>query len=343
MARRSLSPGRHAGVGIVAVCGLVALSGCPSKPQESDPGEQDGAVAPRDEADADAGSDDEANESEAGAPATIDWDSCDETHAAGVRALLERQCEVADAMVPPGLPTIDRSPAAAPDDAFAVELAAGSVMRVQGRELSPYQIAEGLGRQLAMEYRRAEMMGKAGPDRFALTIAAEVPRGRVSSALEQLHAAKLSQGVLVLAANEKAELPEAPDPALVEEIVTEAKDLPPDQKAVKLATRMNALVGGCPAAQKAFSAIAGAAPEQRCKLLAAGVSESMVTCGCPAQEKKILSVLHAINVGDGDGSLGVAVPVTIDPGAKLAEGASWSEVVSALEIGEGSLTLGVQD
>src|SRR5690606_13266322 len=105
----------------------------------------------------------------------------------------------------------------------------------------------------------------------------------------------------------------------------------PSQRATLLAREIEQAMPPCPAMTKPFGAVAAATPTDRCPMLARGFSEGLVACKC-AKEDEMLTLVYAIAVGlTPPERLTTVVPVTLDPSATPLPGATWAEVVAALD------------
>jgi len=327
-------PLRRVTVGLALPLALPLSAGC--SPQKDHSG-QDSAVEPRASNDAGSPSPDDGDEG-----TVAEGEACDEAHAKAIRASMDAQCELADVVAPRRMPVVDHPPKAPPLDGVRITVPLEGELNASGRDLTSPMLAQGLTEARERAERLAEASGDASQGEFVLAIEANVPRSRVVSTLTHLHQAGFATGHVLLAATQKASMPEPPDAALVKSITERARALPDDQRAVQLAERLQTLVARCVPAQHAFAVIAEAAPHQKCKLMAAGISEAMVECGCPEQETELLSMIYAVNLPDTDGSMTVTIPVRLDGEARVGDGERWGEIAATLDPGDEPAALGTQ-
>lgn len=188
----------------------------------------------------------------------------------------------------------------------------------------------GLAEQITAEREAPTGYGEPARD-WVLSIAADVPRARVASTLKALADSGHPRGHLLLATTQIGEIPAPRDPARLAALAGKLEGLDPSERAVFMAKEIQASMPACAGVQKAFSAVAAAAADQRCPLLAVGIAEGLVECGCPDADA-LLTQLYAMSLGmSRPERLAVTVPVVVDPEAPSRPGQTWGEVVGALD------------
>ncbi|MCX4247737.1 hypothetical protein [Paraliomyxa miuraensis] len=225
------------------------------------------------------------------------------------------------------------APSSAPSNALRLELSPKGVVVGWG---SPLPLGE-LEARLIAEREHAAMASRSrGPLSWVLAIDGTTARKDVASALQVLASTGLSQGWVQLGTTSVGNVPKPRDPKLLAELTARVEAKDPSERAAALADEISRAMPPCPGAAKAFEAVAVAAPEQRCELLARGMAAGLVGCGCPKVDT-MATLLYALSVGaEVPTRLGVAVPVTVDPKAKPQPGATWADVVAGAS--EGTFT-----
>lgn len=219
-------------------------------------------------------------------------------------------------------------PSAPPRDALPLELTRQALVVGWGEPVEP--VAR-LRERLAEERERSRMMTGAASSEWVLSIAADVSSGRVASVLQVLADDGATDGHVLLATEDVGELPKPRKPALLEEFGARIDGMEPSMRATTVAREIERTMPPCPGMKKAFSAVAMAASDQRCALLARGLAEGLVECKCPEADD-MLTYVYAINVDTSvPERLSVAVPVTLDPTASPRSGASWGEMVAGMD------------
>lgn len=219
------------------------------------------------------------------------------------------------------------APSSAPVDALWLELSPKGVVVGWG---PPRQLTDFEERLLAERDHASMTPGSRGPLSWVLAIDGSTSRSDVAAVLSVLSDANLHQGWLQLATTSMGTIPKPRDPKQLADLAARMPADDPSQRAPFLAKEIERAMPRCPGARKAFDAVAVAAPEQRCELLARGVAAGLVGCGCPKVDS-MMTLLYAISVGtEPPKRLGVAAPTTLEPKAKSRPGATWTDVVESL-------------
>jgi hypothetical protein len=230
----------------------------------------------------------------------------------------------------------DAQPAVAiPDDLALVPITSGAPVP---RGVPIEVRAKGLlvdGRNVAAADLRAEVARSAQLRGERVAVVVVDPELSASSGIEVLVAARdagLADIAVVGASGEPWDLPPWPDPALAEEVLAELAGQDPATRAVLLAERMQGAVAACPGAADTFAAVAHAAPEQRCPILAVGLDESLPTCLLTDADR--VTTLAQVAVTPTRATPPAVLRFTLDPaGAPISMGAEaqWRDVMSELD------------
>ena len=96
---------------------------------------------------------------------------------------------------------------------------------------------------------------------------------------------------------------------------------------------MEKLIGDCEPLANAYKVVAIAPASEKCTILAQGLAEGLEACGCPENERKVLTANHILNLGfDASSKPAVVVPVTLVDDASLPAGDTWSDMVGNLDL-----------
>jgi hypothetical protein len=259
--------------------------------------------------------------------------ACDAAHAKALEQELLAQCALSDRVLMTEVPAAPwkPSPSAAPEDVLRLELGPAGVVLGWG---PPMPVAE-LPSRLAQEREQAAVMaeakGRPRRDGWVLLIASATPRADVAAVLKGLAEAELRQGHLQLATDATGPLPVPRDAKLLADVKARVSAEDPSQRAMLLAQEIEQTMPPCPALVQTFSNVATVDAEQRCPLLARGISEGLVSCGC-AKEDTMMTLFYAVSMGlEPPTRLAAAVAVTLDPAAAPRPGATWAAVVAGLD------------
>lgn len=253
--------------------------------------------------------------------------TCDAAHGAVVEKEMLTWCALSDMGISPDVPLAPWKPAPTdrPTDG-RIELRPGGLQVGWGRSAKADELVE----LLAAERETATMVGRT-VDGWSLTIGADTPRAEVAAVVKTLSDADQRTGTVVLSVEPTAPVPQPRDPARLAALDAKIGGVDPSQRATLLAKEIEQAMPPCPGMAKAFSAVAMAAPDQRCPLLARGISEGLVGCGCP-KEDEMLTLIYGVSLGSKPPErLAVAVPATLDPAATPRPGATWGEIVAGLD------------
>ena len=173
---------------------------------------------------------------------------------------------------------------------------------------------------------------------WAVAIDGQTPASDVHVVLSALARLGSRDGTLVLATAPSDPLPKPRDPAALKAMGDELEAsgaTGPSDKATFLARKMSSILPPCPEMVKVFQALAGAAPEHKCALLAAGMGEAIPQCDC-AKEDEVLDGIYAMTVGFGPPKrLATTTALVLDPeapgAAKIPAAKPWREVVAGLD------------
>lgn len=222
------------------------------------------------------------------------------------------------------------SASAPPEETIRLELTREGTMVGWDRPVEAAQVAAHLTEKLKQARQMAEMTGKPVPG-WGLAIAGDVPRAEVAAVFQALVDAGHAKGHLLLATKDVGTLPAPRQPEALAKMHARVDGVDPSQRATLLAKEIEQKMPPCPGVKKTFSAVATAAPDQRCPLMAKGVSEGLVACGCPDADE-LLTLLYGVSVGtEPPDRLSVASGVTLDPGAASRPGETWAQVVAGLD------------
>jgi hypothetical protein len=258
---------------------------------------------------------------------------CDAAHAKVLEQELLAQCAISEQVLSADVPAAPWSPAPStpPDDALRIELGPAGMTLGHRPPVPVAALSAALAEQREQATARAELSGRPAPAGWLLTLDGTTPRADVATILRDLSDAGLLAGHLQLATEPTGPLPMPRNP---EQLAGLARRIPrhdASTKATFLAQEIEQAMPPCPALYQSFSTAAMLEPESRCSVLARGIAEGLVSCGCP-QEDAMMTWMYAITVGlEPPRRLGVAVPVTLDPAAAPRAGATWAEVVAGLD------------
>ena len=166
------------------------------------------------------------------------------------------------------------------------------------------------------------------PGEMTLAIAADVPATTVAELQRGLSAAgRREVRILVHAGGDAEPVPQPRDPDMLAKV---GEQLPSDanQKVVFVAQAVQGYAEVCPPIAGVFTPLSQVSPGDRCTKLGELAAAAIVECGC-TQLPSIMTLLYALTVGfEVPPGRAIAVPVHLDPQAKLvpAEGATWGDV-----------------
>ncbi|MCA9705632.1 MAG: hypothetical protein KDK70_07285 [Myxococcales bacterium] len=252
--------------------------------------------------------------------------ACDQAHGKAIEQEMLAWCALSEKVAPEGLPVAPWKPAAANKPRRGIIDVRPSVLQVGWEQVEASQVLD----RLAQDRQRAETMGETHPG-WSLVILGDTPRAEVAAVLKALADGEQRVGSLMLGVEATEPVPAPRDPKRLAALHAKLDGADPSQRAATLAQEIQAAMPPCPGMTNAFSAVAAAAPDQRCPLLARGLSEGLVGCKCP-KEDEMLTLIYAISLGSTPpGRLTAMVPVTLDPAAPPRPGATWAEVVAGLD------------
>jgi len=227
-------------------------------------------------------------------------------------------------------------------DAPVVELSDGIQLRVtaEGTYVGWMQAEDAaaltakLREEVEVTWMLAARTGKGDSVPLLVTIAPDAPATRVGEVLRAAHAAGIPSVDLIVWSETPLDLPPYPDPAYAEALKAKLALAAPDVRQVVAAEEISGLITLCPGMQRAFEAIAHAAPDQRCTLITAGMAEALPTC-VATDGDKVLTAFQVISEPPG-GFAPTAVRVDLDPEATPIEAAgSWAELAPKLATKQG--------
>lgn len=253
--------------------------------------------------------------------------ACDEAHGKAIEQEMLSWCEYSEKVASEDLPLAPWKPAPVDRPAEGrIEVRPGSV-RVGFGPPTPASVVAG---RLAEEREAAKLRGEA-PKAWALTIGGDTPRAEVAAVVKALADTGEREGSLVLTVEPTEPVPQPRDPKRLAELDGTMTDGDPSMRATLLAREIQTAMPPCPGMVKTFSAVASAAPDQRCPLIARGISEGLVSCQCP-KEDEMLTLIYAASLGSTPPTrLSTVAAVTLDPAATPRAGATWSEIVAGLD------------
>jgi hypothetical protein len=261
--------------------------------------------------------------------------ACDDAHGKALEQELMGHCEVTDEVLTKDVPSVPwkAMPSSAPKDALRVDVTPEGVVLdgwrnpIAFEELSPARFTEERDQVVEM----AETYGRPKPEGFVLAIDPHATRSQVAAVFQALDGAGLRQGHLWLATDTPGPLPVPRDAKLLAKVASGITGSGPSDKAVFLGQELQRAVPACPPAEEVFANLAASAVDERCALLARGLSKALVACGC-TNEAEILTLVYTLTVGlEAPVRLGTSVPVTLDAKAASLPGSVWSEMVANLD------------
>jgi hypothetical protein len=168
------------------------------------------------------------------------------------------------------------------------------------------------------------------PGEMVFAIAADVPASTVAELQRGLAAAGRKEIRYLVHIGDPTPLPRPRDPKLL----TGMRDALPNvanERVVFVAKAVQEYAQTCPPLAGVFPQLNQVSSGDRCTKLAELASKAIVECGC-AKLDEIMTLLYALTVGF-DVPLGraAAVPVALDPAAKLEveAGATWGELAAS--------------
>ncbi|MCA9651211.1 MAG: hypothetical protein H6712_13285 [Myxococcales bacterium] len=254
---------------------------------------------------------------------------CDAAHGNAIEQEMLGWCELSERVVSDEVPLAPWKPASANKPSSGlIEMRPGS-LQVGWRETA----VGGLVGQLEEDREFAKMRGELGATRWSLMIGGDTPRAEVAAVFRTLADAGQPKGSLVLSVEPSDPVPQPRDPERLAALHTKLADADPSERAMLTAREIQAAMPPCPGLTHAFSAVATTSPDQRCALLARGISEGLVSCRCP-KEDEMLTLVYSISMGSTPPErLTTVVPVVLDPAAAPRSGATWGEIVAGLDQG----------
>ncbi len=162
---------------------------------------------------------------------------------------------------------------------------------------------------------------------WVLSIDGQTPRAEVAELFAVLVDAGRAKGRLVLATKPTTPLPQPRDPKRLAALAATLREGDSAMRATILAKTIEQALP-CGELKQTFSALASAKPELRCQLMARGISEGLVDCGCPPDDE-LLTLIYGVTVdASPPENLGIALPLTLNPTVASRRGATWADVVA---------------
>lgn len=211
-----------------------------------------------------------------------------------LRAELSAMCEAPGPILPPEgitLVQVEGEPVA-PRLANRV-VVGSSELQIDGARVPLEELAEAMAERVA-QARELEALTDHALQPALLFVDASVPAARLAGVLGALHSAGMHELQLVAQSSTPWPPPTYANEALAEHLIAELSDLPHAERRATLAARTAENVSWCPATANVFSAVAAASPEQRCALLAHGLSETLPRCWLTRKEE-VLTFLQLMS------------------------------------------------
>ena len=266
---------------------------------------------------------------------TAEPGGCDAAHAKALEEEITAQCSLMPKLLELDVPSVlwKAVPSAAPEDALRIDVSPNGVVLggwgepIEIEALTPERFAEERDRMVEM----AATPGRPRPESWVLAIDRTTTRLAVAKVLQALEGAGMRQGHLRLGTDSPGPLPSPRDPKLLAEVASKVSRGGPADKASLFARELESVVPGCPPTAEVFSSLAASPLEERCALMAQGLSQALVRCSC-AKEAEILTLVYGLTVGlESPVRLGISVPVTLDPAAAPLPGDTWADMVAKLD------------
>lgn len=252
---------------------------------------------------------------------------CDEAHGKDVQKEMLAWCELSEKVADDQIPLAPwkATPADKPLDA-RIEVRPGGLSTRWGTETDLIDLPSVLeGERETARARGVTVQG------WSLVIEGDTPRSEVAAVLQTLANAGQTKGSVVLTVEPVGEVPQPRDPKRLAALDAEVGQADPSQKAALLAKEIESAMPPCAGMTEAFRAVATAPANERCSVLARGLSKGLVSCGCP-NEDEMLTLVYGVSMGfEPPTRLSAVVPVTIDPSAKPRAGATWGEIVAGMD------------
>ncbi|MEM7156254.1 MAG: hypothetical protein AAF799_25600 [Myxococcota bacterium] len=252
---------------------------------------------------------------------------CDEAHGKDVYEEMIAWCELSEKVADDQIPLAPWKPAPAdkPLDA-RIEVRPGGVSTRWGSETALADLPSVLEEERDLAKRRGRTV-----QGWSLIIGGDTPRAEVAAVLETLANSGQKTGSVVLTVEPTGEVPQPRDPKRLAALNAKVGSADPSQKASLLANEVQSAMPPCPGMTEAFRAVATAPANERCTVLARGLSQGLVSCGCP-KEDEMLTLVYGISMGfEPPKRLTTTVPTTIDPAATPRAGATWGEIVAGMD------------
>lgn len=156
----------------------------------------------------------------------------------------------------------------------------------------------------------------------------DLPARRVLDAVA-LTTEAFEHAVVLAFSEQPISLPAPLDPTYDAELRSSIGTLPPAERAPRVASEMQTLLDGCPAASKALTRVAVAPPAAKCTTLAEGLGDSVA--GCWGTDRARVATLARFMATPAYATRPTAVPLDLQD---LPEAAgTWEEVVRGLRQG----------
>lgn len=221
-------------------------------------------------------------------------------------------------------------PSAPPEETIRLEVTTKGTAVGWGAPVPAAQLPARLTEAMERSKQRAEATGKAAPG-WGLVIAGDVTRADVAAVFQALVDTGQTKGHLLLATEQLGTPPVPRKPEVLAALHARVSEADPSQRATILAKELERKMPPCDGVKKTFATVATVAADQRCPILARGISEGLVACGCPDADE-LLTLIYGVTVDTQPlQRLSVASPVTLDPGAASRPGETWAKVVAGLD------------
>jgi hypothetical protein len=245
-------------------------------------------------------------------------------------------CEAGLSSGPPGMAPLPwtMDPGKRPTEAIEIFVAKDRQLNIDGAVVSLKAFADVWPKKAKL---RRQMLQGAKSTPWILAVAKKVDVATVARITKTLEANGDRRGHLAFTVpDHDGSLHAKPrDPEQLAALHAKIDSTDLNRKAAKLAVAIQrSKLKTCPPLVKVFGAIAGAAPDQKCRLLARGVAEAFPGCKCRHADE-ILTLLYAVMADTQPPKRrGAWVGVTLAPQAAPLEvkaGASWAEFSAQLE------------
>jgi hypothetical protein len=268
------------------------------------------------------------------APTSVKLGEC--THASLKMELLG-YCEAGLASGPPGMVELPFRvpPGQRPPDSVEIFITRADQINIEG-SITSVTAFPSVWRRKAELVEKLSMTPTQGV-RWLLSIGPKVDMAVVTQVTDALVARGDTSGHLVFTVADATPVGAAPrDAAMLAKLHARIDSTDLNKKATNLAMEIQrSKLMKCPPLVQVFAAMAGVAPEQKCRLLAEGIAERFPKCQCENADE-ILTLMYAVMADtEPPKRRGAWVPLTLSGTSTptlLEKAMTWSDFVSQLDL-----------